>query len=226
YHPLPAGDVVMLSVADTGIGMDAATRARIFEPFFTTKPVGQGTGLGLATVYGIIRQSGGNITVFSEPGAGAIFRCYFPRAASPVDDATPDDMPARTRGAETILVAEDEPELRALMKRALERHGYGVLVAADGADALATAARHAGPIHLLLTDMVMPNLSGRQLAEQLTRERPDLRVLIMSGYSTDAIARQGVVLPHSVFLQKPVSPDALARAVRALLDSSVVSGIA
>jgi two-component system cell cycle sensor histidine kinase/response regulator CckA len=219
-YPVSAGPVAMLAVADNGIGMDAATRERIFEPFFTTKPVGRGTGLGLATVYGIVRQSEGNITVFSEPGEGSTFRCYFPATRPvPIQDLHAPDVGAGAGGGETILIAEDEAELRVLMRRALERQGYHVLEAADGAEALTIAARFAGRIHLLISDVVMPELSGTQLAEQLTATRPDLRVLFLSGYSNEAIEQHGVLAPESLFLEKPVSPEALARSVRDLLDA-------
>jgi CheY-like chemotaxis protein len=222
HQPLPGGPVVMLAVSDTGIGMDAVTRSRIFEPFFTTKPVGKGTGLGLATVYGIVRQSEGNITVFSEPGRGAIFRCYFPPVvAEHPHESAAGDVPTPARGAESILIAEDEVELRELMRRALSRQGYAVLTAPDGAAALELAARHAGSIDLLVTDVVMPHLSGSELAQQLTLQRPGLRTIFISGYSDEAIERHGVLAPDSVFLQKPVSPDALSRAVRDLLDAEL-----
>ena len=223
-YPLPGGLAVMLSVSDSGSGMDAATRSRIFEPFFTTKPVGKGTGLGLATVYGIVRQSGGNITVFSEPGEGATFRCYFP-AAIAADNPRPEHVvaPSRASGAETILVAEDEDELRALLRRSLLARGFHVLEARDGVEALDVARSHQGRIHLLATDVVMPHLSGTQLAAQLHVERPDMRVLFMSGYSNEAIEQHGVLTPDSVFLQKPVSPESLARAVRELLDADLTT---
>jgi CheY-like chemotaxis protein len=213
---------VVLAVTDTGVGMDAETRGRIFEPFFTTKPVGKGTGLGLATVYGIVRQSDGNVTVYSEPGHGTTFRCYFPAAiaADPVA-AGPASSTPESQGVETILLVEDESELRVLLRRALEAHGYAVLDAGDGAAALELARAFPGPIHLLLTDVVMPQLSGTELAAMLLDERPAMRVVFMSGYSDEAIERHGVLSPDSVFLQKPVSPDALSRTVRELLDERI-----
>ncbi|MGH7593510.1 MAG: response regulator, partial [Gemmatimonadales bacterium] len=222
HHPLPGGPVVMLAVTDTGIGMDAATRQRIFEPFFTTKPVGQGTGLGLATVYGIIRQSEGNITVFSAPGEGSAFRCYFPPAiaSKAVQPVAPGHVPV-SRGAETILLAEDEPELRQLLRRSLQRQGYTVLEAEDGEAALVVAANHRDVIHMLVTDVIMPHLSGRDLAERLLKSRPATRVLFMSGYSDDAIERHGMLMPDSRLLQKPVSPEVLLHAVRELLDGDL-----
>ncbi len=224
HQPLRAGPVVMLSVADTGIGMDAATRRRIFEPFFTTKPMGKGTGLGLSTVYGIVRQSEGNITVFSEPGEGTTFRCYFPAAVvvKALEQATPSTALAR-RGAETILLAEDESELRALLLRALQYQGYHVLEASHGEEALAVAGNHDGPIHLLVTDVIMPHRSGKEVAERLSEERPGLRVLFMSGYSDEAIERHGILTPDSVYMQKPLSPESLARAVRDLLDAELAT---
>jgi two-component system, cell cycle sensor histidine kinase and response regulator CckA len=221
-HPLAGGPAVMLAVTDTGSGMDAETRGRIFEPFFTTKPVGKGTGLGLATVYGIVRQSEGNITVYSEPGEGTAFRCYFPAAISPdAVGAAPGNTTPESHGAETILLVEDENELRALLRRALEAHGYAVLDAGDGVAALETARAFPGTIHLLLTDVVMPQLSGTELAATLLDERPATRVIFMSGYSDEAIERHGVLAPDSVFLQKPVSPDALSRTVREVLDERI-----
>jgi signal transduction histidine kinase/CheY-like chemotaxis protein len=219
HETIESGPVVMLTVSDSGNGMDAATRARIFEPFFTTKPAGMGTGLGLSTVYGIVRQSGGSITVHSEPGQGCTFRCCFPAMTevAEAEPARPDGVAAS--GHETVLVAEDEPQLRSLVRRCLVARGYSVLDACDGAEALRIAAAHNGPLELLVTDLVMPNVSGKELAERLLIERPSLRVLYMSGYSDEAIARHGELTPGAVFLQKPVTPDALVRAVRAALDS-------
>jgi PAS domain S-box-containing protein len=207
---------VMLSVSDTGPGMDAATRAQIFEPFFTTKE--HGTGLGLATVYGIVKQSGGSIEVYSEPGRGTTFKLYFPR--------TDGDAPAREQragawapgGSETVLVAEDEPRLRNLAVEILRRCGYEVLEAADGDEALRVCEGHKGPIHLVVTDVVMPKRSGRELAEQLALARPRTKVLYMSGYTDDAIVRHGVLEEGVPFIGKPFSPDALARKVRDVLD--------
>jgi signal transduction histidine kinase len=221
-HPegIAGGRCVMLAVSDSGVGMDAATQARIFEPFFTTKPAGTGTGLGLSTVHGIVNQSGGSITVESEPGRGCTMRCYF----KPIGEMV-DVILRRTNGAaaasgrETVLVAEDDVQLRSLVGRCLQGRGYSVLEACDGAHALEVAAAHEGPMHLLVTDVVMPNLSGRELAERLVESRPGLRVLFMSGYSSEAIARDGELTPGAMFLQKPVAPDALATAVRTILDA-------
>ncbi|MBM4440153.1 MAG: GAF domain-containing protein [Candidatus Rokubacteria bacterium] len=217
-HPgVGPGRHVMLAVSDTGIGMDAATRERIFEPFFTTKDVGKGTGLGLSTVYGIVQQSGGTVWVYSEPGHGSVFKIYFPG----VDDAVPEDTtpePAPRGGSETVLVCEDEPDLRELAREVLQELGYQVLEAGDGKQALEVSARHAGPIHLLVTDVVMPRMNGSELATRLVRERP-LRVLYMSGYTETSMAGGGPT-PGARFLQKPFSPVVLARAVREVLDST------
>ena len=221
---IAAGPAVMLVVSDTGVGMNEETRQRIFEPFFTTKAPGKGTGLGLSTVYGIVRQSGGSIAVISAPGQGTTFRCYFPVAEESELDAPRYRQSADTStGTETILIAEDDQHLRALVKRCLESRGYRVLEAADGREALALASHHDGPIHLLLTDVVMPNLSGNGLAERLHVMRPDTRVLFTSGYSDEAIERHGVLAPDTIFLQKPIVPDVLARAVRDILDGAVTT---
>src|SRR6266550_6057633 len=216
---VPPGHYVVLRVTDTGTGMDAATMERAFEPFFTTKPKGKGTGLGLATVYGIVRQSGGHVEVESAPGAGTTFRVYLPRVEAPLDAARgPSPVAAPAAGNETILVAEDERLVRVLAQKVLERAGYRVVVAVGGADALALAERHAGPIHLLLTDVVMPEMNGRELARRLAALRPGLRVLYMSGYADEAVAQHGVLDPGTAFLQKPFTPEGLAKKVRGVLD--------
>ena len=225
---IAGGPAVMLAVCDSGVGMDAATRARIFEPFFTTKPAGMGTGLGLSTVYGIVRQSGGTVSVFSEPERGAKIRCYFPPMIEVAElDAARIEDDGVLAGRETVLVAEDDPQLRSLVRRCLASSGYSVIEACDGAQALDLAASHVGTIDLLVTDIVMPNLSGKDLAERLLLDRPGLRVLYMSGYSDEAIARHGELTPGAVFLQKPVTPNALVRAVRSTLDTelSAVSSV-
>src|SRR5437667_339045 len=213
------GPYVQLTVSDSGIGMDEETQAHAFEPFFTTKPRGQGTGLGLAMVYGTVKQSGGFIWVYSEPGHGATFKIYLPRVDTPTEAAT---LPAPTvqpaRGSETVLLAEDEPAVRAIAQQALERHGYTVLAAPSGAAALALAAQHAATIDLLLTDVVMPGMSGRDLADRLTAQRPGIRVLYISGYTDNAIVRHGMLEPGLAYLQKPFRPDALVRKVRDVLD--------
>src|SRR5216110_240952 len=214
------GPYVQLTVSDSGIGMDEETQAHAFEPFFTTKPRGQGTGLGLAMVYGTVKQSGGFIWVYSEPGHGATFKIYLPRVDAPVEAAT---LPAPTvqpaRGSETVLLAEDEPAVRAIAQQALERHGYTVLAAPSGAAALALAAQHAATIDLLLTDVVMPGMSGRDLADRLTAQRPGIRVLYISGYTDNAIVRHGMLEPGLAYLQKPFRPHALVRKVREVLDA-------
>jgi PAS domain S-box-containing protein len=215
---VPAGPYVMLSVSDNGIGMDAETRSHIFEPFFTTKEQGKGTGLGLATVYGIIRQSGGHVAVYSEPGAGATFKVYLPEVAdSPTTRLVPPRAPRG--GSETILLAEDEPAVRSLAQRVLEAHGYVVIAASGAEEALSLSRQYQGRIHLLLTDVIMPGLSGPQLAERLARERRDSKILYMSGYTDAAIIHHGVLEPGIWYLQKPFSPGGLAEKVREVLDS-------
>jgi signal transduction histidine kinase len=209
------GPYVMVSVSDTGVGMDRTTQARLFEPFFTTKGPGRGTGLGLSTVFGIVKQSRGSIWVYSEPGHGTTFKIYLPRVDAAADRPVPAIAPVG--GSETILLVEDEPQVRAVVRRALERSGYSVLVANDPIDALRIADEADG-IDLLLTDVVMPQMNGRELAERVRTRRPDTRVLFMSGYTDDAILRHGVLDEGVPFLQKPVTPGSLTRHVRATLD--------
>jgi PAS domain S-box-containing protein len=213
------GRYVLLAVSDDGCGMDEETRSHLFEPFFTTKGPERGTGLGLATVYGIVQQSGGHIDVRSEPGRGTTFEIYLPRskASLPPEPAGPDAGEVHA-GSETILLVEDEAAVRALLGRALRGSGYTVLEAASGADALRLAEQHAGPIHLLVTDVVMPAMNGRQVAERLAELRPGVRALFVSGYTDDAVVRHGLGGEGPAFLQKPFTPDALARKVRELLD--------
>jgi two-component system cell cycle sensor histidine kinase/response regulator CckA len=212
------GPYVLLAVCDTGTGMTGAVMAHIFEPFFTTKEVGKGTGLGLAAVHGIVKQSGGHVAVYSEPGLGTTFKVYLPRVGpAPAREERPAALPL-PRGRETVLLVEDEEALRGLSRRILESCGYTVLEAGIGADALRVAEEHAGPIELLVTDVVMPGMGGRELSERLTAARPGLRALYVSGYTDDAIVRHGVLAAESAFLQKPFTPAALARKVREVLD--------
>jgi two-component system, cell cycle sensor histidine kinase and response regulator CckA len=216
---LPPGNYVELGVNDTGIGMDERTKARLFEPFFTTKGPGQGTGLGLATVYGIVTQSDGHIAVQSKPGRGTSFRVYLPRvnvSLPKVGDSRPaaDALP---RGVETLLLVEDEPAVRDLDRRVLTDCGYTVLEAKDGREAVRVAKGHGGRIDLLVSDVVMPHLGGRELAEELLTIRPDVKVLFVSGYTDDAIVRHGVGAEYA-FLQKPFTPAGLAKKVREVLD--------
>ncbi|MEW6245132.1 MAG: ATP-binding protein [Nitrospirota bacterium] len=214
------GRYVSLRVADTGVGMDEDTLTRIFEPFFTTKPKGKGTGLGLSTVYGIIKQSGGSIAVCSRPDQGASFTIYLPRVEEPVcADITGTESPDAFEGTETVLVAEDEPGVRSLVRDSLRLKGYTVLEAGNGTEALALAERHSGPIHLLLTDVIMPQMNGRELSERLKARRPGLKVLFMSGYTDDAVLRHGVVTEDLPFIQKPFTPSALAGKMRNVLDA-------
>ncbi len=218
---LTPGDHVLLSVRDTGIGMDATTKARLFEPFFTTKGVGKGTGLGLSTVHGIVQQAHGHVAVESELQRGTTFRVYLPRvSASPESIArlAPLSMPV---GRETILLVEDQEAVRTLASRVLRSCGYAVLEAANGREALATCAAHPGAIHLLLTDVVMPHLSGRELAERLAVARPDTKVLFMSGYTDDALIRHGVEEAKLAFLRKPFTPPELSRKVRSVLNGEM-----
>jgi two-component system, cell cycle sensor histidine kinase and response regulator CckA len=213
----PAGQYAMLAVSDTGIGMDEPTRQRIFEPFFTTKDIGKGTGLGLSTVYGIVQQSDGGLFVYSEPNRGTTFKVYLPL----VDDLP--DVPLTLdsvdqSGTETILLVEDEPALRALTKRILSSAGYTVIDAGTGEEALAVLAAHEGPVHLMLTDVVMPGMNGRDLAVRVVAMRPDIKVLYASGYTDDAIFRHGVLDDGSRFISKPYAPAELRRKVREALN--------
>jgi len=215
---LPPGSYVVMSVTDTGTGMAKDTLLRIYEPFFTTKEKGKGTGLGLSTVFGIVKQSGGGIRVESEPGRGTTFRVYLPRTSRPpvtVVPRPPSALPAR--GAETILIVEDEPQMRVVARTILQRNGYTVLDASDAAEALALARAFAGPIELLLTDVVMPRMSGRELASRLAALRPAIRVLYMSGYTDNTVAHHGVLDEGIAFVQKPFTPDTLTEKVREVL---------
>ena len=219
HLPASAGPHVMLAVSDTGIGMDAATQARIFEPFFTTKGIGKGTGLGLSTVFGIVRQSGGSVWVYSEPGVGTTFKVYLPRVDSALEvaRARPQGL---LHGTETILLVEDEEQVRAIADSVLRRQGYRVLCARSPGEALLQSEQHQGPIHLLLTDVVMPQMSGPELARRLSEQRPETKILCMSGYTDDAVMRHGVIEGGVAFVQKPFTPASLGAKVREVLDSS------
>jgi CheY-like chemotaxis protein len=213
-----SGPCVALSVTDTGIGMDAKVRAKIFEPFFTTKESGKGTGLGLSTSYGIVRQHGGDIWVYSEPGMGATFKIYLPVADEIAHNLAPDSTEANAEGgAETILIVEDEPRVAAVMRESLSAKGYEVLCTSETADALAIAREHAGPIHLLLSDLVLNSMHGSELARQIRTVRSGIKVLFVSGYSSAGGAGQKFLEPGAAFLQKPFAPEALARKVREVL---------
>ncbi len=214
----PPGRYVVLTVADTGVGMDEATQARIFEPFFTTKEVGKGTGLGLATVYGNVKQARGWVAVDSRPGEGATFRVFLPRAAGAAEAAKPAAAGPRPTGSETVLLVEDEPALRDMAKRVLEGAGYMVLACPDGRAGMEASRRYSGPIDLLITDLVMPVVNGRQLAAALKQERSGLRVLFVSGYTESIVANLGGLEMGEELLDKPFVPDDLTRKVREMLD--------
>jgi signal transduction histidine kinase len=212
---LAPGEYVMLSVADTGAGMDEETMSHIFEPFFTTKGPGKGTGLGLATVYGIVRQTGGGISVESEPGQGSTFRIYFPVESAPVDFTRTPLLPVeKSDNFETVLVVEDEDIVRELVCEVLEHQGYNVLCARDGIEALNLAEDYDGEIHLLVTDVIMPHMNGHELAHKLTALRPDMKVLYVSGYSDNEIGDHGTLDPRYELLQKPFTPQVLASKIR------------
>ena len=216
---IPAGKYVVLSVTDNGSGMDEETQNRIFEPFYTTKELGKGTGLGLATVYGIVKQSGGSIWVYSEPGQGTTFKIYFPRVdLTLAAESSPKSQLNVRPGTETVLLVENSEPLRALAREFLRGNGYAVLEAENGKEAIHIANAFGGPIHLLLTDVIMPGMGGKQLAGQLASLRPATKVLYMSGYSDDAIVQSGMLGTEMIFLEKPFTRDILLRKVRGVLD--------
>ncbi len=220
HRDVKAGSYVMLAISDNGIGMDAATQARIFEPFFTTKGKDKGTGLGLATVYGIVKQSNGFIWVYSELGKGTTFKIYFPRVEGDVPRLTEESKSEQgAQGVEIVLIAEDEPSVRAMAARILRGRGYTVFEASNGKEALDIAEKYAGEIHLVLTDVVMPGISGRELVSRLKAIRPGIKSLYVSGYTDDAIVHGGMLDSGVAFLQKPFTVEALAQKVREVLNS-------
>ena len=210
---------VLLEVRDTGVGMDEQTRARVFEPFFTSKELGKGTGLGLSTVYGIVSQARGRIEVESEPGQGAVFTVYFPAAPAETDDSAPIKSVSAPKGKETILLVEDEAAVRTLAQTFLGRVGYNVLAADSGPAAIALWEQHRGHVDVLLTDVIMPQMSGGDLAHKLREINPRLKILFMSGYTDDMIASHGVLAGETQLIQKPFSSEALARKLRDVLDA-------
>lgn len=220
HHGVKPGRYVMLAVSDTGVGMDAQTRAHIFEPFFTTKEPGRGTGLGLATVYGIVTQSNGHVWVYSEVGRGTTFKIYFPATSAAAEPSRISHEPHLSlAGSETVLLVEDEEKLRMLIEEVLTSYGYKVIVASNGEEGLSMARSHDGQINLLLTDVVMPQRSGQSLADLLRNEDPELAVLFMSGYTNNSLDHSGAMRPGTSFLQKPFTPDVLLRKVREVLNA-------
>jgi len=210
-------------VQDTGVGMNEAIQTHVFEPFFTTKEQGRGTGLGLSTVYGIVKQSGGFLDLKSTPGAGSTFIIYLPRLEAIVEPPRVKiPITASFQGEETVLLVEDEDMLRGLLAKFLRLYGYTVLEARHGGEALLTCERHLGPIHLMVTDVVMPQMSGRELADRLTPLRPEMKIIYMSGYTEDALVQHGVADSAVAFLQKPFRPIELARRVHAVLHPPVI----
>jgi two-component system, cell cycle sensor histidine kinase and response regulator CckA len=216
------GRYVMLSFSDTGCGMDKDTQTHIFEPFFTTKSPGEGTGLGLSTVYGIVKQNDGYVRVYSEPDKGTTFKIYFPAAASTGPVASRTQAPAALRrGSETVLLVEDEDAMRQLARECLEASGYAVLVAPNGEAAIEIAKKHRGSIELVLTDVIMPGISGRELARTLTAIRPEAKILYMSGYPNDLIAQHGLLDPDTILVEKPFTFHSLLTKLRQALGEGV-----
>jgi CheY-like chemotaxis protein len=215
---IPLGRYVMLAITDSGCGMDSDVQARIFEPFFTTKPIGQGTGLGLSTVYGIIKQSGGFIWVYSEVDQGSVFKVYLPEASSSVIEPSSGVATAPQRGSETILVIEDEEVVRNLASRGLSDHGYAVVQAKNGVEALHYVQEYPGTVDLVISDVVMPEMGGREFGQHLALFEPELPILYMSGYTGEDVVQRGLLDPGSPFQQKPFTPGTLAAKVRAMLD--------
>jgi len=224
FPELSAGDYVMLAVADTGTGMSDEVKTHLFEPFFTTKPAGKGTGLGLATCFGIVKQNSGHISVHSELGSGTTFKIYFPRVQSALEPARVRTKSAEVAGGvETVLLVEDEPVVRELAAFVLREKGYTVIEAVNGEEGLLSARRHNGKVDLVLTDVVMPVMGGKEMADALRASHPDTKVLFTSGYTGDAIVHHGVLRPGIEFLQKPYMTATLARKVREVLDEGLVA---
>jgi CheY-like chemotaxis protein len=215
---LKPGAYVMIAVSDTGTGMDENTKQHAFEPFFTTKAPGRGTGLGLSTVFGIVRQSGGGVDIYSALGKGTSAKVYLPRIDQPEVVETPERRAKESKGTETILIAEDDEMVRSLVKETLLRQGYDVLDAAGPVEAQKIAETHRGAIHLLITDVVMPKINGRDLAARLSKRRPLMKVLYMSGYTDGAVVNNGILRKEVAFLQKPFTPAGLAQKVRDVLE--------
>jgi PAS domain S-box-containing protein len=218
HYPMPAGSYVTLAVTDTGCGMDKTTQSRIFEPFFTTKDRDKGTGLGLATVYGIVKQSGGFVWVYSEQGHGATFKIYMPVVEEVSRTSGIEEAAARAVGSETVLLSEDDDKVRSLARIVLETRGYKVLETRNGQEAPLLGGEYKRPIHLLLTDVVMPGTGGRELGERLATIHRETKILYMSGYTDDTVVRHGMLESGAAFLQKPFTPEALAQKVREVLD--------
>jgi two-component system, cell cycle sensor histidine kinase and response regulator CckA len=219
HPPFIAGRYVLLAVTDTGIGMDEETKTHIFEPFFTTKEIGNGTGLGLSTVYGVVKQSGGYFWVYSELGHGSVFKIYLPRVDQPIQQSRPtESAPETHRGTETVLLVEDEESVRTLTRSLLEEGGYTVIEARSGTHALEVAGRYSGPIHLLLTDVVMPGMNGRELAQKMIAKYPSVRVIYTSGYTGSISTHEDLFDPGATLIEKPFSRTTLLRKVRDALD--------